>query len=192
MLTVIFASLLPLIIKANIPLLYRLDKLTLMIFCVDYLIQTARNYHYCGTLLGIIDFLSLMPALPWFRVLKLVRVSKTIRAFKLLRFWEDSLLYRVLKKQKTALLLVWSLAVVYVFVIALVMFNAEPDIFENFLAAVYWSCMTLTTVGYGDIVPITVIGRVITMISSFIGMALVALPSGIIAAGYMAELGKDH
>lgn len=60
--------------------------------------------------------------------------------------------------------------------------------FNNFFEAIYWATVSLTTVGYGDIYPITSIGRVITMISSFFGIAIVALPAGIITAGYMTEL----
>lgn len=76
------------------------------------------------------------------------------------------------------------------------MFNAEDDInpetgqylFDNFFDAFYWAACTLTTVGYGDIYPISDIGRGISIISSMIGIAIIALPSGIITAGYMEEL----
>ena len=67
-------------------------------------------------------------------------------------------------------------------------FNVEPESFESFFDAVYWATVSLTTVGYGDIYPISTIGRVITMLSSIFGIAIVALPAGIITAGYMSEL----
>ena len=60
--------------------------------------------------------------------------------------------------------------------------------FGNFFDAIYWSACTLTTVGYGDIYPVSNIGRVISMVSAIVGVAVVALPSGIITAGYMDEL----
>lgn len=62
--------------------------------------------------------------------------------------------------------------------------------FENFFDALYWSTCTLTTVGYGDIYPISEIGRFVSMISSLVGIAIIALPSGIITAGYMEEIQK--
>ena len=60
--------------------------------------------------------------------------------------------------------------------------------FEDFFDAFYWAACTLTTVGYGDLYPISDIGRVISIISSMVGIAIIALPSGIVTAGYMEEL----
>ena len=76
------------------------------------------------------------------------------------------------------------------------MFNAEPHInpvtgattFENFFDALYWATVTLTTVGYGDMIPVTDIGRFVSMLSSLFGVAIIALPSGVITAGYLDEL----
>ena len=74
---------------------------------------------------------------------------------------------------------------------ALVIFNVEPDSFDTFFDAIYWATVSLTTMGYGDIYPITTAGRIITMVSSIFGIAIVALPAGIITAGYMNEI-NDH
>jgi voltage-gated potassium channel len=71
------------------------------------------------------------------------------------------------------------------------MFQVEPDSFGSFFDAIYWAVVTLTTVGYGDIYPISDMGRVVSMLSSFMGMAVVALPTGIISAGYMNELNNE-
>ena len=68
------------------------------------------------------------------------------------------------------------------------MFNVEPETYNNFFDAIYWATVSLTTVGYGDIYAVSVIGKVITMISSLFGIAIVALPAGIITAGYMEEI----
>ena len=78
-----------------------------------------------------------------------------------------------------------GLAVGYMLISALVIFNVEPDTFNTFYDAVYWSAVSLTTIGYGDICPTTEIGKVITMISSFLGIAVIALPSGIITASLL-------
>ena len=67
-------------------------------------------------------------------------------------------------------------------------FNVEPGTFNNFFDAIYWATVSLTTVGYGDIYPVSEAGRVITMISSFFGIAIIALPAGIITAGFMDKL----
>lgn len=83
------------------------------------------------------------------------------------------------------------LAIGYIFVCTLIIFNVEPDSFNTFFDAIYWATISLTTVGYGDIYPITTLGRIITMVSSFMGIAIVALPAGIITAGYMKEIESD-
>lgn len=79
----------------------------------------------------------------------------------------------------------------YIFVTALVMFNIEPDTFNSFFDAIYWATVSLTTVGYGDIYATSGIGKILTMISSLFGIAIVALPAGIITAGYMSEINVD-
>ena len=64
--------------------------------------------------------------------------------------------------------------------------------FNNFFEAIYWATVSLTTVGYGDLYPVTTIGRVITMVSSIFGVAVIALPAGIITAGYMKEVENER
>lgn len=86
---------------------------------------------------------------------------------------------------------VCTLAGAYVLIAALAIFNAEPDSFNTFFDAVYWAVVSLTTMGYGDIYPVTTVGRIITMVSSFFGVAIVALPAGIITAGYMDEIKEN-
>ena len=76
----------------------------------------------------------------------------------------------------------------YIVIAALVIFNVEPDSFSTFFDALYWATVSLTTVGYGDIYPVTAIGRAVAMISSVFGIAIVALPSGIITAGYLSAI----
>ena len=83
------------------------------------------------------------------------------------------------------------MAVAYILISALVIYNVEPDSFETFFDAIYWATISLTTVGYGDIYPITTIGRIVTMFSSAFGIAIIALPSGVITAGYLEEISKD-
>lgn len=76
------------------------------------------------------------------------------------------------------------------------MFNVEPRInpatgkatFDTFFDALYWATVTLTTVGYGDLCPVTDAGRIVAMLSSLFGVAIIALPSGVITASYMEEL----
>ena len=84
------------------------------------------------------------------------------------------------------------MAIAYVLVSALVIYNVEPESFGSFFDAIYWATVSLTTVGYGDIYPVTTIGRIVTMISSVFGIAIIALPSGVITAGYLSEVNKEN
>lgn len=117
--------------------------------------------------------------------------------FKLFRYSKNiEMLGNVIRREKKILLTVLGIAVFYIFVSALIMFNAEPHrnpdtgnvSFENFFDALYWATVTLTTVGYGDVTPVTNIGRLISMLSSLFGVAIIALPSGVITAAYIEEL----
>ena len=89
-------------------------------------------------------------------------------------------------------MLVGELALTYILISAIIIFNIEPQTFDTFFDAVYWATVSLTTVGYGDIYPVTNIGRLVTMISSFFGIAVIALPAGIITAEYMVELNEEN
>ena len=92
-----------------------------------------------------------------------------------------------------------GIAVFYIFVTAIIMFNVEngnnsidgSEKFDSFFDAVYWATSTLTTVGYGDIHPLSDFGRVVSMISALFGIAIIALPSGVITASYLDEIKKQ-
>ena len=85
-----------------------------------------------------------------------------------------------------------TMAMAYILVSALVIYNVEPESFKTFFDAIYWATVSLTTVGYGDIYPVTTIGRLVTMVSSVFGIAIIALPSGVITAGYLSEVNKKR
>lgn len=97
----------------------------------------------------------------------------------------------VIKKQTVPLVAVGTLALAYILISALVVFNVEPDTFGNYFDAIYWATVSLTTMGYGDIYPVTTAGRIVTMLSSFVGIAIIALPAGIITAGYMDAVNEQ-
>ena len=153
--------------------------------------------------MAIIDLLSIMPGLNLisqsFKLLRLTRLLKIIRLLKLFRYSDKITMFIiVLQKERQVLLSVLVLALFYIFITALVMFNAEPHInpltgdetFHSFFDALYWATVTLNTVGYGDLCPVTDIGRIVSMFSSLFGVAIIALPSGVITASYLEELRK--
>ena len=207
MMAVIIISLFPLCFKKQTPVLITIDHITVTIFIIDYVLRlciadfklgegTISFIKYPFTPMAIIDLLSILPSLTAFshamkvlKIFRLLRTFRVFRAFKAFRYSKNiTILINVFIKQKDSLLVVCWLAVGYVVVVALIMFNAEPETFDSFFDAIYWATVSLTTVGYGDIYAISSLGKIITMISAVLGIAIVALPSGIITAGYLDEL----
>lgn len=207
MMIAIIVSIIPLAFKSTNCAFEIIDKVTVTIFIIDYILRLFTADHklkkswksffiYPITPLAILDFLTILPSLSvvnnGFKLFKLVRLLRTFRAFRVFKAVRYSKSIRrvlnVFKKQKESLLVVCGIAVMYVLISALIIFNVEPDSFKNFFDAVYWATVSLTTMGYGDIYPVTTAGRIVTMISSFMGIAIVALPAGIITSGFMDEL----
>ena len=212
MLVMIIASIVPLMFIEDYPIFKVIEIVTVTAFIIDYAlrwmtsgIQLKRGWVsyliYPFTPMAIIDLLSILPGLnlmnPEFKLLRLTRLLKIVRLLKIFRYSDKITMFmRVLQKERQVLLSVLMLALFYIFITALIMFNAEPHInpntgeetFHSFFDALYWATVTLTTVGYGDLCPVTDIGRVVSMLSSLFGVAIIALPSGVITASYLEEL----
>ena len=211
MLILIVLSLVPLAFKTETPFLSVLDKICASLFVLDYLARLiTADYRYGSrslmsfvryplSFMAVIDLLSILPSFTILngsfkvlRTLRMFRALRVLRVFKAARYSRSvRIIARVLSSSRDALAAVGSLALAYILICALVILNVEPDSFGNFFDAVYWATVSLTTMGYGDIYPVTAIGRLFTMISSVFGIAIVALPAGIITAGYLTELEKE-
>lgn len=215
MLVMIIASIVPLMFIEDYPVFKIIETITVIAFIIDYILRWSisgialkRSWVsyliYPFTPMAIIDLLSILPGLNLisqeFKLLRLTRLLKIIRLLKVFRYSDKITIFlRVLKKERHVLLSVLMLALFYIFVTALIMFNAEPHInpengtvtFSSFFDALYWATVTLTTVGYGDLCPVTDLGRVVSMLSSLFGVAIIALPSGVITASYLEEL-RDY
>lgn len=216
MLSMIAISILPLVFRDQYPVFTAFDYVSTIAFIVDYIIRWStadlllkRGFKsfliYPFTPMAIIDLLSILPGLNVLdRSFKLFRLTRIFRLFRVLRIFRYShkieSFLSILKKQKDILLSVLVLAIVYIFITAIIMFNVEPVInpatgqptFKTFFDALYWSTTTLTTVGYGDIVPVTTAGRIVSMLSALFGVAIIALPSGVITGAYLGQLKKER
>ena len=211
MMMVIILSVIPLAFKETYAVFNVIESVTALVFIIDYILRlitadlklkkSALSFVvYPFTPMAVIDFLSILPSLTvlhgGFKLLKIIRFMRTLKIFRTFKFFRYSksfeIIVNVFKKQKHVLVAVATMAVAYVFVSALVIYNVEPESFDTFFDAVYWATVSLTTVGYGDIYPITAIGRVVIMISSVFGIAVIALPSGVITAGYLSEVSKKE
>ena len=148
--------------------------------------------------MAIVDLLSILPyIIPLsgaFKTFRLFRLLIVLRIFKssenLQIFHQPADTEKCFYNQKRALIIVFMLVAGYVFVTALVLFQIEPDTFDNFFDAIYWAAISLTTIGYGDIYATSTIGKAITIISALVGLMIIALPTGIITAGIF-ELCKE-
>lgn len=203
----IVLSIVPLAFKESNVCFLAIDKITVCIFIIDYLLRiiTADKklnegivsfVKYPFTPMAVIDLISILPSVMYINSsLKLLRLFRLFRAFRVFRVFKAfryskniQIIINVFKKQRDALTIVGVLAIGYIFTTALVIFNVEPETFDSFFDALYWATVSLTTMGYGDIYAVTNIGQLITMISAVFGIAIVALPAGIITAGYMEEI----
>ena len=210
MMIVIVVSLIPLAIKGEYAVFEVVDKVAAVIFIIDYLLRWFTADFKLGkkgwsfllypiTPMAIIDLLCILPSLSFisrgFRVLKVFRLFRTLRVLRVIKSVRYSKSIRMIKgvfrSQKKPLITVGVLAIAYILVSALVIFNVEPQSFNNFFDAIYWATVSLTTMGYGDIYPVSTVGRIVTMVSSIFGIAIIALPAGIITSGYMNEIEKE-
>ncbi|WP_154889402.1 ion transporter [Longibaculum muris] len=212
MMSTIFISLIPLAFKTDFYMFHIIDVIAVMIFIVDYLLRWGTADYklnkkgivpfikYPFTFMAIIDLVSILPSITLMngslrvlRVIRLFRTFRIFRIFKAVRYSKSIRIIRdVIQNSKESLIAVGVLAIMYILISALIIINIEPDSFNNYFDAVYWATVSLTTVGYGDIYPVTSLGKVITMISSFFGIAIIALPSGIITAGFMESINAEH
>lgn len=205
MVVITFLSFVPLIFHdESVWPLMLINILCTVVFVADYLARfVTADYHYKNesiwsfvrypfSPLAIIDLVVILSVATsinsGFRLLRAARLLHVVRIFQHSRSLQ--VIKIVFKRALRPLLFVASLALIYIFMVAAVMFNEEPELFPNFVDALYWAVITLTAIGYGDIVPLTELGRIITMISAVIGIAIFALPVSVVTAEYVAVVNE--
>lgn len=153
--------------------------------------------------MAIVDLLAILPFyIPFLlpidlRILRLIRLLRLFRLFKMNRYTSGlSSIGNVLKKKSDQL--VSSIFVVFLLMIisSVIMYYFEnpvqPDVFSNAFSGLWWAISTFTTVGYGDIYPLTVAGKIFSAIIALLGIGLVAVPTGIISAGFMENIEDNN
>lgn len=131
-----------------------------------------------------------------FRMVRMMRVMRIARVAKLGRYSESfQMLLRVVQSKREPLLSSLLILLILAVVSATLMFYAEheaqPKAFSSIPAAMWWAIATLTTIGYGDIYPVTVVGKLMTSVIAVLGIGMFALPTGILGSGFIEELGKS-
>ncbi|MBO6149454.1 MAG: ion transporter [Lachnospiraceae bacterium] len=190
---------------------HRIEEVTVAFFALDFVLRliTAHclypdrsekkavfSYLFSGA--GIIDLMSFLPYyLPFFfptgaAVFRLFRVVRIFRLFRINAYYDSlNVITEVIYSKKQQLLSSFFILTVLMMASSLCMYSlehdAQPDVFENAFSGIWWSVSTLLTVGYGDIYPITVGGKFMAIVIAFLGVGMVAIPTGIISAGFVEQ-----
>ena len=195
--------------------LYRFEQFASIVFSVEYLLRIltadmlypdkgffASRVKYLFSAMALIDLAAILPfwipmflpcsmlALRALRLVRLLRILKLNRYFNAIRTLGD-----VLVAKKSELIGSLFFVVILMLVSSLLMFSvehdAQPDVFRNAFSGLWWAVATLTTVGYGDIYPVTTLGRILGAFIAFSGIAALAIPTGIITAGLTEQIARN-
>ena len=196
------------------PTLLLIESLTVAFFAIDYILRllTVRFVHpnisetrailkYAFSFTGLIDLLSFLPYyLPvfWPAGAAAFRMFRVVRIFRLFRInaYYDSLnvIAEVLNSKRQQLMSSVFIIMVLMMASSMCMYGlehtAQPDVFSNAFSGIWWSVSTLLTVGYGDIYPITTMGKIVGICITFLGVGMVAIPTGIISAGFVDQYSR--
>jgi voltage-gated potassium channel len=197
------------------PYFDRFDVFSIIVFTAEYFARIwiavdekaahgrsplRARLRYMATPLALIDLATIAPFYlsVFFAIdLRMLRVFRLLRLFKLTRYWSAlHLLLRVLRDEATVIGTAVFLLLVTMVLASGAMFlverQAQPEAFGSIPAAMWWTVSTLTTVGYGDVVPITVTGKLLAGMVSLLSIGMVAFPSGILAAGFVEQVRRGR
>lgn len=190
------------------------ETFTVIVFTVEYILRiwTADLLYpdakhprlkYIFSIMAIIDLLAILPFylpfisadLRFLRMMRLFRLFRLLRVFKLGRYFEAlQVIMKVIKTSGPQLIMSVALCFFVMLFSAIIMYTVEnpvqPEQFPNVISSLWWAICTLTTVGYGDVYPITDIGRFFASVISLVGIGIIAIPTGIIAAGFNQAISK--
>lgn len=193
-----------------------LEVFSLIVFTIEYCLRLyvadlvyPRKYKLNSVLrfmvspLGLVDLLAILPfyiplIIPFdLLFLRIFRLFRFIRVFKIARYNKAlNLIVNVVKEKKSELGVTFFVAFIILIVASFLMFfiegKAQPTVFKNIFSSFWWALSTLTTVGYGDIYPVTSLGRILSAFVSVVGIGIVALPTGIISAGFIEKVSKNR
>ncbi len=180
-----------------------IEVITVGVFSVEYVLRIAcseRPVRFVFSIWGAIDLLAILPFylstsidLRTLRVVRLLRVLRMLKIFRYNRAIDR--LKRAVHSISAELLVFVLLSLMTIYIASVGIYylerDVQPDTFSSIFAAMWWSLITLSTVGYGDVYPITVGGRVFTAVVLFVGLGLVAVPSGLFAAALSNSVRTD-
>lgn len=195
---------------------YVFEVFSVIVFTVEYLLRLwtsdlkyseksklKARILYILSFMALVDLFAILPfylpmIIPFdLRFLRIMRLTRIFRIFKLNRYSSAlNLIAKVLREKKEELLATITMMILIILFSSTLIYYAEhevqPDKFPNIVASFWWAVATLTTVGYGDIYPITGLGKILSSIIAVTGIGLVALPTGIISSGFMEEISVNR
>jgi voltage-gated potassium channel len=190
------------------------DLATVIIFTIEYVLRVWScndDPHYKHSFKGRLKYIvstyaliDLLAILPFYfhvfvgldlRVLRILRLLRFLRLFRLTAYMKSAKMVRNVfvsrgNELKLSLILIVFLVIIASCLVYFAEHGAQPDKFSSIPATMWWAVVTVTSVGYGDMVPITALGKILTSIISLSGLAIFALPAGIITAGFLEEMRK--
>ncbi len=175
-----------------------------LIFTVEYFLRiyiSDRPLRYIFSFFGLVDLISIIPSYlalvivgaNYLLIVRMMRVLRVFRVLKLVRYMsEANLLMRSLYMGRRKILIFFFTVIILSFIFGCLMFIIEgPEHgFTSIPKSIYWTIVTITTVGYGDITPQTVLGQFISILAMLTGYSIIAIPTGIVTAEMSAELGR--
>lgn len=175
-------------------ILRSIEVATVALFSVEYVLRVAAAKHrlrFVFSFYGLIDLLAILPFylstgidLRSVRALRLLRLFRTMKILRYSRAIHR--LYRAVTLVREEFVLFFSLAALLIFLAAVGIYHfeneAQPEAFASIFHSLWWSVTTLTTVGYGDVYPVTLGGRIFTFIVLIVGVGIVAVPTGLVSA----------
>lgn len=185
-----------------------LEYLFTFFFTAEYLLRlycSPNPRHYAFSFFGIIDLLATLPLyISWIfgpaRYLMIVRAFRLIRVFRVFKLFnflnEGNLLLRALHASSRKIAVFFLFVIIMVISLGTLMYMIEGQepgtAFNNIPNSIYWACVTLTTVGYGDIAPVTGLGRFLSSIVMLLGYTIIAVPTGIFSASMVEMVRKEN
>lgn len=182
-----------------------INTLTMALFTIEYILriysinhEKRSRFKFALTPFMLIDLIVLLPFyfsllnidLGFLRALRIIRIFKLFRVVKYSEF--DNLLFSVLREKKEEFIFVFVILLVLILTLTPIVYyfekEAQPEVFSSMMATMWWSIITFTTVGYGDMYPVTIAGKIITAIVSFLGIALYAIPGSIFTSALLEKL----
>ncbi|MEH6542570.1 MAG: ion transporter [Porticoccaceae bacterium] len=185
---------------------FYLEWMFTLLFTVEYFLRiyiTRRPFRYIFSFYGLIDLISVIPSYlalvvtgaKYLLIIRILRVLRVFRVFKLIRYLaEANILLHSLYLARRKMLVFFFTVMILSFVFGSLMFVVEgpENGFTSIPKSIYWTIVTITTVGYGDIAPQTVLGQMISTVAMLVGYSIIAIPTGIVTAELAGQLGRGR